>query len=229
MSELLGALVAGVLTTLAPCVLPLLPTIVGGSLVGGRRRVWLIASGLGVSVITFTLLLKGTTALLAVPASVWTWLSGGLLIALGLASVFPHWWDRLSAALHLQDLSQRGLRSATRHDGWVGAVLTGAALGPVFSSCSPLYGYVIVTVLPADATWGVLLLGGYVVGLVATLVAIALVGRRLIGRLRAIADPDGWFRRALGVVFVLVGVAVITGADRAAQAWLIEQGAYIGV
>ena len=35
MIEIFGALIAGVLTTLAPCVLPLLPVIVGGSMAGG--------------------------------------------------------------------------------------------------------------------------------------------------------------------------------------------------
>ena len=34
MVEILGALLAGILTTLAPCVLPLLPVVVGGSVVG---------------------------------------------------------------------------------------------------------------------------------------------------------------------------------------------------
>ena len=50
MVEILGALLAGVLTTLAPCVLPLLPVVVGGSVVGvpgatGRRPPLLLLDG----------------------------------------------------------------------------------------------------------------------------------------------------------------------------------------
>ena len=70
---LLGALVAGVLTTLAPCVLPLLPVIVGGSLdessKRARRRAYVITASLGASVVVFTLALKASTALIGIPTA----------------------------------------------------------------------------------------------------------------------------------------------------------------
>ena len=71
----LGAVIAGVLTTLAPCVLPLLPVIVGGSLgpssQDSRRRAYVITASLGISVIVFTLLLKASAALIGVSTSTW--------------------------------------------------------------------------------------------------------------------------------------------------------------
>ena len=222
----LGAIVAGVLTTLAPCVLPMLPVIVGGSLgpssAQSRRRAYLITASLGLSIVLFTLILKATTALIGIPTSVWQWISGGILILLGLVSLFPAIWDRISAALRLQERSTTRLASARQQQGVAGAILTGAALGPVFSSCSPMYGYVIVTVLPASFAQGMLLLLGYVVGLCATLLAIALLGQRFIGNARWAADPHSWFRRGLGLVFVLVGVAIAFGFDKDVQTWVIE-------
>jgi cytochrome c-type biogenesis protein len=217
---LLGAIVAGALTTLAPCVLPMLPVIVGGSLgpssQEARRRAYVIAASLGLSIVVFTLILKATTALIGIPSGVWQWLSGGILIALGVVSLFPGIWDRISAALRLQE------RSTRQQQGMTGAVLTGAALGPVFSSCSPMYGYVIVTVLPASLAQGMLLLLGYVVGLCVTLLAIALLGQRFIGNARWAADPHSWFRRGLGLVFVLVGLAIAFGIDKDIQTWVIQ-------
>jgi len=262
MLELLGAVVAGMLTTLAPCVLPLLPVIVGGSVAGAlsgsdpgpagrpvgsgggapalttappttavRRLAWLrspavtraviITASLGVSIVAFTLLLKASTSLLGVPPEVWQWLSGGLLVLLGLVSVFPTMWERVSARLSLQARSTGRLGAARDRDGVLGLVLTGAALGPVFTSCSPLYGYVIVTVLPAEPVRGLTLLLAYALGLCATLLAIALAGQRLVRRLGWAADPHGWFRRGLGIVFVVVGVLVATGWMREIEAWLI--------
>ena len=89
----LGAVVAGVLTTLAPCVLPMLPVIVGGSLgpssAQARRRAYVITASLGLSIVLFTLILKATTALIGIPSDVWQWISGGILIVLGLVSLFP--------------------------------------------------------------------------------------------------------------------------------------------
>lgn len=233
MIAVLGALVSGALTTLAPCVLPLLPVIVGGAAAptapdvagrsrSGANRALVITASLAVSITVFTLALKATTALLAIPAQAWAWLSGGLLVALGLVGAFPGLWDRISITLGLQGRADARLRAARSRGGRTGEVLTGAALGPVFSSCSPLYGYVVVTVLPASLGYGMVLLAAYVVGLCATLLAIALAGRRLIGRLGWAADSHGRFRRVVGAVFILVGVAVVFGWDRLAQAWLIE-------
>ncbi len=221
MSAVFTALLAGVLTTLAPCVLPLLPVIVGGSLTGGQRRVWWIAAGLGASVLGFTLLLKASTILIDIPPQVWSIISGVLLIALGLVSAFPRLWDQISSRIGLQDRAHQGLVAARQRDGVLGAVLTGAALGPVFSSCSPLYGYLIVTVLPATPVKGLVLLISYVVGLVGALLLVALAGRRAFSGARWLAEPESWFRRGLGWVFVLVGVLVLTGLDRDLQTWLI--------
>ena len=63
---LLVSFIAGVLTVLAPCILPLLPVIVGGSLTGEgkdaqKKKVFTIVLSLGLSVIVFTFLLKVST------------------------------------------------------------------------------------------------------------------------------------------------------------------------
>jgi cytochrome c-type biogenesis protein len=242
----IGAFVAGVLTTLAPCVLPLLPVIVGGSVAGTAgsppsvpapggggvaiaapvrtplRRALVISASLGVSIIIFTLLLRASTALLGVPPEVWSWISGGLLILLGLTALFPSAWDAVSARLGLQARSTARLAKARTRDGLTGEILIGAALGPVFTSCSPLYAYVVASVIPAEPVRGVLLLAAYVAGLCGTLLLIALAGQRAVRRLGWLADPHGWFRRGLGVVFILVGLFVATGLDRDLQTWVIE-------
>jgi cytochrome c-type biogenesis protein len=239
---LLGAFVAGVLTTLAPCVLPLLPVIVGGSVVadpppagGGSvavatrpgpllqryRGSVIIAVSLAASIIVFTLALKASTALIGIPPYVWEWVSGALLIGLGVFALFPQVWERLSMATNLQGRSTARLQAARGRKGVAGQVLTGAALGPVFTSCSPLYGYVIVTVLPASFGYGMVLLLAYVIGLSGTLLLIAVLGRRAVAGARWAADPHGWFRRGLGAVFVLVGVLILTGWMKDIETWLV--------
>ena len=223
---IVGALVAGVLTTLAPCVLPLLPVVVGGSIDQSgrkaRQRAIVITASLGVSVVLFTLILKASTALIGVPTEVWQWVSGILLIALGAISVFPSLWEAVSMRLSLQSRSTKRLVEARQRQGVSGAVLTGAALGPVFTSCSPLYGYVIVTVLPASFIRGITMPLAYTIGLCGTLLIISLLGQRAIGKARWAADPHGWFRRGLGVLFIFVGIAVIAGWDKDLQTWVIE-------
>ena len=244
MIELIGALIAGVLTTLAPCVLPLLPVIVGGSVAGALdgpggetgaggtatatrirsaavTRALVITASLGVSILVFTLALKASTALIGIPPEAWQWVSGGLLIVLGVIGAFPDLWERLSARLGLQARSAQRLGAARSRDGLGGQVLTGAALGPVFTSCSPLYGYVIVTVLPAEPARGLVLLAAYIIGLCGTLLVIALAGQRVVTRMGWAADAHGRFRRILGWVFIAIGVLVATGWMKAIETWLI--------
>jgi len=226
------SLLAGVLTVAAPCVLPLLPVIVGGSIVAdgdARRARWrpfVIAASLAVSVIVFTLLLKATTALLAIPPQVWQVISGVIVILLGVNLLFPALWERLSTRLGLGDRSNRALDASVQRQSVGGDILTGAALGPVFSSCSPTYALIVAAVLPVSFAEGLLYVTLYAIGLALPLLLIALAGRSAARRLGWLADPRGWFRRSMGVLFIIVGVIVIVGADKALQTLILDLGWY---
>lgn len=222
---------AGILTVAAPCVLPLLPVIVGGTMVRGgdsvaRPRPYVIAASLAVSVVVFTLLLKATTALLGIPPQVWQLISGTIVLLLGLNLLVPSLWDRMSARLRLQSRSDTMLTRSTSRGGVAGDVLTGAALGPVFSSCSPTYALIVAAVLPVSFVEGVAYVLAYALGLAVMLLLIALLGRGLARRLGWLADPHGWFRRIVGILFILVGLAVITGFDKQLQIWILDAGLY---
>jgi cytochrome c-type biogenesis protein len=225
---------AGVLTVLAPCVLPLLPVIVGGTAVraGAQAadRQWfrplVIAASLAASVIAFTLLLKATTALLGVPAWIWQTLSGVIVAVLGLSMLFPSVWERLTVAAGWQAGGGRLLDRGYRRGGLGGDIALGAALGPAFSSCSPTYALIVATVLPASLAAGTLYVSAYALGLALALLGIALAGAALVRRLGWLADPHGVFRRVMGGLLVLVGLGVALGWDRLLQAWVLEQGWY---
>ena len=226
MDLLVVAFVAGVLTVLAPCILPLLPVIVGGSLSEHKnwRRPFVITASLAISLIIFTLLLKTTTAFLGVPLWFWQMLAGGLVIILGIFLVFPGLWEPLGARLSLG--SNRLLGKAGRKQGIWGEVLTGAALGPVFSSCSPTYAFILANVLPVTPAIAITYLLAYVLGLSLILLLVALIGQQLISKLQWASNPQGWFKRGVGIVFIVVGLGVATGFDRALQAYVINQGWY---
>jgi cytochrome c biogenesis protein CcdA len=223
---------AGALTVLAPCILPMLPIIIGGSLVGHHsiawRRTLTIIAGLSLSVLIFSLLLKGTTLLIGVPDSVWRIMSGGIVIALGINFLFPQLWLNLAAKFMLQQNSDKALSLASAKSGSWGALLTGAALGPVFSSCSPTYRLIIAAILPVNATLGIVYLACYVLGMSIALLLIAYFGRAITQKLRWSVEENGWFRKTLGIVFIVVGLAVATGSDRVVQSWLLERGVYNG-
>lgn len=227
MELVIVSFVAGILTVLAPCILPLLPIVIGGSVVEGERdwkRPFVIAASLGVSVIVFTLLLKASTTLLGVPQYVWQIIAGGLVIILGLIMLFPRLWEPLGAKFNIG--SGKLLGKAGQKQGFGGAVLTGAALGPVFNSCSPTYAFILAAVLPSSTAVGFGSIVSYAFGLALMLLLVALLGQQLIAKLRWATNPNGWFKRTVGVLFILVGLFVMFGLDRALQTFLVEQGFY---
>ena len=236
MALLVLSFVAGILTVAAPCVLPLLPVIVGGALVesgkdaGRPERQWLrpavIALSLAVSVILFTLLIKASTSLLGVPQAVWQLVAGGLVILLGFNYLAPSLWDRLAVSGGLSIRSNRLLGKAYQRNGIGGSILIGGALGPVFNSCSPTYALIVAAILPVSFGQGLAYLTAYAAGMSLTLLLIAYFGQTLVAKLRWLANPHGAFKRIIGALFLLVGLAVIFGLDKQFQSFALDQGWY---
>ncbi|MGH7928335.1 MAG: cytochrome c biogenesis protein CcdA, partial [Candidatus Binatia bacterium] len=181
---------------------------------------------LAVSVTLFTLLLKATTALLGVPQEVWRSISGGIVLLIGLSFLFPGLWERLALTLNLR--ANEAVREGGQRHSIFGDIIIGAALGPVFTSCSPVYGLLLATVLPASLAIGTIYILLYALGLSFALLLIALTGQALIKKLGWAVNPYGWFRRILGATFILIGAAIFFGFDKLAEAWLLEQGLYDG-
>lgn len=222
---LIPAFLAGVLTVLAPCTLTLLPVIIGGSVT--EKNPWkplVVGLSLGISVFAFTLLLKVGTDLFELDEDVLRVISAIIILALGLTMVFPNVWDQIQVKLGLYK-SEKLLESAkSKGGGFLGSILLGAALGPVFSTCSPTYFYIIGTVLPQDFWTGVLTLAVYSLGLVLILIAIGYGGRAVTQRLKFAANPTGWFKRTLGVLLVIVGILFLTGWDKVLETWILDIG-----
>ena len=109
------SLLAGALTVLAPCVLPLLPVVIVGTAEDSRNKFapLVIIGSLGLSIILFTLLLKVSTAFITVPSGVWSGISATILVLFGLITLFPKAWDVVATRLKLGRSSNKLLA-----DGW---------------------------------------------------------------------------------------------------------------
>lgn len=85
---------------------------------------------------------------------------------LGIFSLFPSLYETIISKLGIQSRSQRLLGKGTQNkNSIIGPVITGAALGPVFSSCSPVYAYIIATILPGSFAEAMAYIIAYVIGL----------------------------------------------------------------
>lgn len=225
MALFIVSFLAGALTVLTPCVLPLLPVVIGSSV--SHRSRWtpyIVIGSLAFSIALFTYVLKVSVAFIMIPPEVWTYLSGGILAAFGLVLLFPALWERVPGLAKLSADSNRLVGAGYRRKSVLGDVLIGAALGPVFSSCSPTYFIILASVLPVSFLLGTAYLLAYVLGLALLLLLIALLGQRFALRLAAASDPRGLLKRGIGALFMALGVAIATGYERKLEIAILNNG-----
>ena len=225
--------VAGVLTVLAPCILPVLPIIIGGSSLqpNNEKKLSLkhplvIISSLVFSIVIFTLLLKATTSLLGIPTAVWMIISGGIVLLFGINLLFPVIWEKIAIATGLATATSRMMGASRGKEGIKKDILLGAALGPIFNSCSPTYALIVAVVLPASFLLGVGYLVAYSIGLGLVLLLISIFGRLFVNKMKWMSNPRGVFQKVIGVIFILVGIFVIFGIDKKVQTYVLDSGWY---
>jgi cytochrome c biogenesis protein CcdA/thiol-disulfide isomerase/thioredoxin len=204
---MLFALVAGAGTALSPCVLPVLPALLSAGVTGGRRRPVGIALGLAA---TFTITIVGLASVIdgiGLGPGLTRTLAVVVLIGFGVVVAVPSLAARLEAPLaRLSRLGPRG-----RGDGFASGLLVGAALGFVYAPCAgPILAAVIAVGAASSRTVPVGL--AFALGSALVLLALALGGRALAGRLRAAGRGPG-LQRALAAVLVLTGIAMATNLD----------------
>lgn len=221
------SILAGVFTVLAPCILPLLPVVIGASEGDGRyisKRALVVIGSLSVSVIAFTLLLKATTLLIDIPQVFWNWFSGVIIILVGVAIVFPSFWARMPYINKLSLLSNKAVGTGYQKKSYAGDMLVGLALGPVFTTCSPTYLFIIATALPATFITGLIYLLGFTFGLALALLLIAYFGQSIVNALGARMQTAGRIKQILGVLIILVGIAILTGFDKKLETFILDSG-----
>ncbi len=226
-SLLFASFVAGFLTVLAPCLLPLLPVVIGGSLVGGNKRnPYIIIGSLLLSVVLFTLIIEGLSLLFYIPPYIWSYIAATLVLLVGLSFLAPSLWTNLPFIRKLANKSNTTLGKGTQRKGILGDVTIGASLGPAFSSCSPTFLIILAIVLPRGFFEGLLYLIVYALGLGVVLLFIALLGQKAIEKLNIFADGGGWFKKIMGIIMIIIAIMIYAGFDKTVGSLLLDIGLF---
>lgn len=213
------AAAAGALGVLSPCVWPLVPVVMSSAATAGRRGPWFLAAGLSLS-----FALAGT-------------LLGGLVVGTG---IDPAALRRISALLLLgaaaillvRSLGERVTLLLSRLSGGLGGAPTdtasslgqlgvGALLGLVWLPCvGPTLGAAVALAALGQDLWMVfLVMAAFGLGTALALLTAAFLSARLLARLRPrIGAGAGLGKLALGSTLLLLGLAVLTGLDKAIEA-----------
>jgi cytochrome c biogenesis protein CcdA len=142
----------------------------------------------------------------------------------GVAIIFPSFWVKVPYMSKISTLSNKAVGSGYQKKSYIGDMVIGFALGPVFTTCSPTYLFIIATILPASFISGVIYLIGFTLGLASSLLLIAYFGQKIINKITAHMKTAGFAKKVFGALIVLVGIAVLSGYDKKLEALILDSG-----
>jgi cytochrome c biogenesis protein CcdA/thiol-disulfide isomerase/thioredoxin len=200
------AFVAGVVTAISPCVLPVLPIVLAGGATGGRRRPYAIVAGLVASFTAFTLAATALLSALGLPDDLLRNIAIGVVLLVGVSLLVPP----------VGRLVERPFQALGRHQPGDagGGFLLGASLGLLFTPCA---GPVIaaVAVLAATSRFSVesvLVTLAYALGAGVVLLLFALAAQSGMN-LQGLRRRAPQLRPALGALIAGAAVLMIFGLD----------------
>jgi cytochrome c biogenesis protein CcdA/thiol-disulfide isomerase/thioredoxin len=200
------AFVAGVVTAISPCVLPVLPIVLAGGATGGRRRPYAIVAGLVASFTAFTLAATALLSALGLPDDLLRNIAIGVVLLVGVSLLVPP----------VGRLVERPFQALGRHQPGDagGGFLLGASLGLLFTPCA---GPVIaaVAVLAATSRFSVesvLVTLSYALGAGVVLLLFALAAQSGMN-LQGLRRRAPQLRPALGALIAGAAVLMIFGLD----------------
>jgi cytochrome c biogenesis protein CcdA/thiol-disulfide isomerase/thioredoxin len=207
---LLGiAFLAGVITAISPCVLPVLPILLAGSATSTNpRRPYAIVAGLVVSFTTFTLLGAALLSALGLPEDLLRDIAIVALLILA-ASLLS---QRVAWLLERPFLFLTRRQVGQDSNGFV----VGLSVGLVFVPCAgPVLAAVTALAASGEITFRIVLVTtAYAIGAAIPMLAIAIGGQRLGSGMKVVRTHAGAARKAAGVVVAITAIAIAFGVDQ---------------
>jgi cytochrome c biogenesis protein CcdA len=225
MTGLALAFAAGLLSILSPCVLPLVPIVLGAAVVAHPLGALALAAGLAVSFTALGLLLALVGFGLGIDPGMFRVAAAVIMIGLGVILVMPSWQAQLAAAggpvSSWADRRFGGFASS----GLAGQFAIGLLLGAVWSPCvGPTLGAASLLASQGhDLLRVTLIMVVFGVGAALPLILLGLLSRATLMRVRSSLMSAGKLGKALlGAAFIVIGVSIVSGADKRIEAALVD-------
>ena len=219
------ALIAGLLTTLSPCVLPLVPILMGSAVTAHRLGPWALACGVALSFTLAGVFLASVGASLGLDGETFRQVAALLLIVFGLTLLSARLQALLAAATAGLTGSGNALLSQFLLDGLGGQFVLGLLLGVVWSPCvGPTLGAATTLASQGRNLAQVsLLMAVFGLGASAPMLLIGSLSRATLLWLRGSLIKAGQRgRQVLGIALLLLGALILSHADHRLEAWLLD-------
>jgi cytochrome c biogenesis protein CcdA/glutathione peroxidase-family protein len=200
------AFIEGFALIISPCILPVLPIILSGSLTGDKSRPLGIVTGFIVTFALFTLFSRILIQFTAIDLNTVRHFSFGILLLLGIIMMSKTLTDIFNRLT--QSLSNVGssFQSANNpQSGFFGGLLFGGLIGIIWTPCAgPVLAAVIVQVVLQQTTLNsMLVVIAFAIGVGIPMLLIAFLGRRMLTSFGFVRDKSIFIRQILGFIIVL--------------------------
>ena len=209
---LLFAFLAGIVTVLSPCILPVLPLLLSAGIGQGQYRPYGIIIGLIVSFTFFTLALTAIVHATGISPNILRYIAIVLITFFGLTMIFPRLEQWFSSHLNIIANLGQTVEVQSQHAGtgfWSGFIL-GGALGLIWSPCAgPILAAITTLVATSAITWSaVLVTFAYSLGTALPMFFIIYGGNKIANSTTAIAPYTEMIRKIFGT-FMILGALTI--------------------
>src|SRR6202790_1339242 len=219
-------LIAGALSTLSPCVLPLVPVLVAGAVNAHRWGALALGLGLALSFTIVGVFLATVGASLGLDPDAFRVAGAVILAIFGLIILVPKLQDLFAHATSTLSNSGSQLLARVTLGGFIGQFFVGVLLGVVWSPCvGPTLG--AATTLASQgrdlAQIGLLMLI-FGIGAAAPLVLLGSLSRASLMRVRGRLQNAGKVgKQVFGFVMLGLGILIVTGLDKSVEAWVLDR------
>jgi cytochrome c-type biogenesis protein len=218
------AILAGMLSALSPCVLPLLPLVFGAAASEHRGGPALLALGATVAFVAIGLFVATIGFVAGFDAESFRPVGAVVIAALGLPLLFPDLGARLAAAAGPLSGALDGFLRGRRGAGALGQFGLGLALGAIWSPCvGPTLGAASALAARGENLRDVAAtMTAFGIGAGLPLLALGFASRGAMSRWRGrLAFASGTAKRALGALLVALGALILLGLDKRLEAKLV--------
>jgi cytochrome c biogenesis protein CcdA len=218
------AFAAGLLSILSPCVLPLVPIVLGAAIAAHSLGALALAAGLAISFTVLGLLLALVGFGLGIDAGTFRFAAAAIMIALGAILVVPKWQAQLAAAGGPMSSWADRRFGGVASSGLAGQFAIGLLLGAVWSPCvGPTLGAASLLASQGhDLLQVALTMVVFGIGAALPLILFGLLSRATLMRVRSQLMSAGKLGKGLlGTAFIVIGIAIVSGADKKIEAALV--------
>lgn len=218
------AFAAGVLSTLSPCVLPLLPLVLGGAVAAHRFGMAALTAGLVLSFVGAGLFVATIGFAIGLDGDVFRRFSAILLACIGVVLLSDALQQRFAAATGGFGNAGNQLIARVAPGGWAGQFVIGLILGLVWSPCvGPTLGAAsLLASQGKDLGAAALTMTAFGLGAAVPLIAVGAMSRDVLVRWRGrMAGAGKTGKRAFGGVALIVAFLILTGFDRVFETFIV--------